>query len=82
MQSHPFIVTIAPKPAQELSLRDVIVNAIGVTGALTLIALVLGAIVALFLIRWHRRHPPEIDHLPSVSPFSQRPDAHPTSRAQ
>jgi Kef-type K+ transport system membrane component KefB len=82
VQSQPFIVTIVPKPAQEVSLRDVIVNAIGVTGALTLIALVLGAIVALVLIRWHKRHPPEIDHLPSVSPFSQRPDAPPTSQAQ
>ena len=66
MQSQPFIVTIAPKQAQELSIRDVIVNAIGVTGALTLIALVLGVIVAFFLVRWHKRHPPELDHLPSI----------------
>ena len=82
MQSQPFIVTLAPKPAQELSIRDVIVNAIGVTGALTLIALVLGVVVAFVLVRWHKRHPPELDHLPSVSPFSQGPDVRPTSRAQ
>ena len=73
MQSQPFIVTIVPKPAHELTIRDVIVNAIGVTGVLTLIALVLGAMVAFFLVRWHRRHPPELDHLPSVSPFSEKP---------
>ena len=66
MQGQPFIVTIAPKEAHELTIRDVIVNAIGVTGVLTLIALLLGVIVAFFLVRWHKRHPPERDHLPSI----------------
>lgn len=70
MQSQPFIVTIAPKEAHGLTIRDVIVNAIGVIGALMLIALVLGAFVAFLLVRRHRRHPPELDHLPSVSPYT------------
>ena len=65
-----------------MTIRDVILNAIGLTGALILLALALGVVVAFVLVRWHRRHPPELDHLPSVSPFTQGPDARPTSRAQ
>ena len=64
----PYIVKVIEEPKQELNFGDVIIGAIGVTGALVLLALVLGVVLAFLMIRWHRRHPPEHSHLPSVTP--------------
>jgi hypothetical protein len=80
-QSQPFIVKVIEEPKKELNFGDVIIGAFGVTGALMLLALVLGAVMAFLLIRWHRRHPPELGHLPSVTPAVPDPDVPPSSPA-
>jgi len=66
------IVTIAPKPDPGINLVDVIVGSFGITAIAVLIAAVLGVVLSYILIRWNRRHPPELDHLPSVSPLIAR----------
>ena len=65
----PYIVRVVREPVQETTVGDVILGALGLTGVLLLIALVLGAVLAFVLVRWHHRHPPEHDHLPPISPF-------------
>ena len=66
----PMIVTIVePPPAPQATIGDVLVAALGVAGCLTILALVLGGILALVLIARHRRHPPELDRMPPVSPY-------------
>ena len=70
------------EPAAETTLADVVLGALGLTGVLTLIALVLGALLALIMIRWHHRHPPELNHLPPVSPLVPDPGAPPSSQAR
>jgi hypothetical protein len=64
-----FVVTVIKQPAPSLTFGDVIIGAFGVTGVLVLISLVLAGCLAFVLVSWRRRHPPERDHLPSVSPF-------------
>jgi hypothetical protein len=63
----PVIVTLVPKATDETSWGDVIVGAFGLTGALVALALVLGAVMALVLVRWNKRHRPEEDHMPHVT---------------
>jgi hypothetical protein len=75
----PYIVKVIEEPKTELNFGDVIIAAFGVTGALVLLALVLGAVMAVLLIRWHRRHPPEHHHLPPVTPSVTEPDPRPSS---
>lgn len=75
----PFIVTVIEEPRQETTVGDILVAAFGVTGVLVLLSLVLGGLVAFLLIRWHRRHPPELGHLPSISPSVPDSDARPSS---
>jgi hypothetical protein len=71
----PFVVTIIPqKPAAETTLSDVLVGSLGLTGALILLALVLGVVVAVLRFGWNRLHPAEDDHLPPVSPLIKRGD--------
>jgi hypothetical protein len=65
----PFIVVPIPAPVHEASIFDVILSAMGLTGALIVASLVLGAGFALLLMIWHRRHPPEADRLPPISPL-------------
>ena len=67
----PFIINLPQQPAESTSLADVVVGSLGITGLLILLALVLGAIVAFVLVQWHRRHPPDADHMPSVSQTPQ-----------
>ena len=74
MQTQPrpadaFMVTVIKEPAPEVSYGDVILNALGVAGALATVSIVLAGVMALVLVRFRRRHPPERDHLPSVSPL-------------
>jgi hypothetical protein len=77
--SQPFIVKVIEEPKDELNFGDVIIAAFGVTGVLVLLALLLGAVMAFVLIRWHRRHPPELAHLPSVTPAAADPDVPPSA---
>jgi hypothetical protein len=74
----PFIVKPIREAVPETTLADVVVGALGLTGLMVLVALVLGLVVAALMIGWHRRRPPEDDHLPSVSPFAGRSNAPPS----
>jgi hypothetical protein len=65
----PIIIQLTPKPAETTNIGDVIVGALGVAGAITVAAVVLGCVVAVGLVIWHRMHPPAADHLPPVSPL-------------
>jgi hypothetical protein len=62
-----FVVTVIREPAKEVTFGDVILSALGVTGVLVILSLVLAALLAFVLLWWRRRHPPE--HLPPVSPL-------------
>ena len=73
-----FIVTVIKEPARQTTIADVIIGSLGLAGALLLISLLLGAFVGLVLVRWHRRHPPESEHLPPVSPLIPDPGAPPS----
>jgi ABC-type phosphate transport system permease subunit len=67
------IVTIVPQPDKGMSFADVIVGSFSITAIAIVVAGVLGVILAYILIRWHRRHPPEGDHLPSINPLIAGP---------
>ena len=77
-----FIVTIQKTPAEELTIREVILGSLGVAGMLLIIAIVLGGVLSVLLLGWRRRHPLEADHLPPVSPLIPDPTTRPTSQAQ
>jgi hypothetical protein len=81
-ETKPFIVQIAPQPTDEVTVGDVLLGSIGLTGALVLLSLVLAGLFAFLLVRRHRRHPPELDHPPSISPFVVETDARPSSPAR
>ena len=74
-----FVVTVIREPAKEITFGDVILSALGVTGVLVILSLVLAALLAFVLVGWRRRHPPEADHLPSGSPLIPRQDPPPSS---
>ena len=79
----PYIVRVVREPAaQETTVGDVILGALGLTGVLLLIALALGALLAFVLVRWHHRHPPERDHLPPISPLVANSNSPPSSQAR
>jgi hypothetical protein len=73
-QPQPYIVTVIEEPKKETTYGDVLIAAFGVTGVLVLLALVLGAVLSVLLIRWHKRHPPERSHLPSITNAVPEPD--------
>lgn len=77
-----FIVTIQKTPAQELTIKDVILGSLGVAGMLLLIAIVLGGVLSVLLLGWRKRFPLERDHLPPVSPLIPDPTTPPTSQAR
>ncbi len=77
-----FIVTIQKTPAEELTIKDVVVGSLGVAGVLLLIAIVLGGVLSMLLLGWRRRFPLEANHLPPVSPLIPDPTARPTSQAR
>jgi hypothetical protein len=76
------IVSVVEAPTDEITLADVIFGSFGVVGALTLLALVLGGILALLFVAWHRRHPPESGHMPPVSPLVPNSNVPPSVRAR
>jgi hypothetical protein len=61
------IVTLVPKPTQQVNIADVLVGSLGLAGALLLGAAVLGVVFALGMVVWKKLHPPEEDHLPSIT---------------
>lgn len=65
-----FMVRLVEQPAPEVTVGDVILGSLGVAGAMTLIALVLGALVGWILIRRSRDRGIEDEHPPSIHPFS------------
>jgi hypothetical protein len=65
--SQPYIVTLVDKPTPQTTFADVLIGAFGITGVLVLVALVLGAVLALVLVKWNQRHRPEENHLPPIT---------------
>jgi len=84
--SQPIYVTVARDPADMESpgttVVNIIVGSLGLAGAMLLASVLLGGLVAFLLIRWHRRHPPECDHLPPVSPLIADSGSRPSSPAR
>jgi positive regulator of sigma E activity len=68
-----FVVTVIETPAREITLGDVIFGSLGVVGVLVLLALVLGGALSFLMVAWNRRHPPESEHMPPVSPLVPGP---------
>jgi ABC-type phosphate transport system permease subunit len=77
-----FIVQVVEEPTDEITIADVIFGSFGVVGALTLLALVLGAALAVIFVVWHRRHPPEANHMPPVAPLMPEAGAPPSARGR
>ena len=78
MQTPPpesFVVTIAQTPADEVTLAEVIFGSFGLVGALTALAILLGAVLSIVMVLWNRRHRPETDHMPSVAPDVSTPSS-------
>jgi len=61
------IVTLVDRPTSQTNFADVLIGSFGITGILVLVAAVLGVIMAFVLVKWHKRHRPEDDHLPSIT---------------
>jgi hypothetical protein len=81
----PMIVQIVPEPARQTTLADVLIGALGITGLLVLAAVLAGALLAVVLLRWNRRHPPQAGHLPPVAPLTPilpRSEPRPSSQAR
>jgi hypothetical protein len=66
LQNGPVIVTLVDRPSDQTTFADVLLGAFGITGILVAIAVVLGGLFAFGLVKWHQRHRPEDDHMPSV----------------
>ncbi len=64
------IVRLVEQPAPRVTVVDVIVGALGIAGAMTLTAVILGAALGwLFIVR-SRRRGIEAEHPPSIHPFN------------
>ncbi|NQW04064.1 MAG: hypothetical protein HQ485_08550 [Acidobacteria bacterium] len=70
-EAQPFIVEIIRPPAQETTVADVLIGALGLAGVFALAALPLGLVAGYLLIQWHARKRPEDDHMPHVGPSMQ-----------
>jgi hypothetical protein len=55
--SSPILVRVVGPATDELSLGDVILSALGLTGAITAAAVVLGIVLGGMFILYRRRHP-------------------------
>jgi ABC-type Fe3+ transport system permease subunit len=75
----PLIVTIVDKPAREMTVLDLFLNSFSLTVVAVLTGVILGGVLGLLLLRLRHRHPPEMDHLPSISPLVPDPHRPPTS---
>jgi ABC-type phosphate transport system permease subunit len=53
----PILVRVIGPPSEELTLGDVILGALGLTGAITVAAMVLGIGLGVLFILYRRRHP-------------------------
>jgi ABC-type Fe3+ transport system permease subunit len=65
--SAPIIVTLVDKPTPQTDYGDVIIASLGLAGALGILAVLLGAVMAFVLVYWNRRHRPESDHMPQIT---------------
>jgi positive regulator of sigma E activity len=74
-QQDPIIITIVPQPERHMTVMDLFMGSFFLTALAVVVAVVLGGVVAFILVRKHKRHPPELDHLPSVSPYSRGSDS-------
>jgi hypothetical protein len=73
-QPQSLVVTVIPStPAERTTVGDVIIGSFGLAGALVLLALALGVVVAALRVAWIRRHPREADRLPPISPYVNGP---------
>lgn len=70
----PFIVEIIRPPSDELTISDLLVNSLGLAGALAVAAIPLGLIAGYLLIRWNARRRPEDNHMPHISPSLELKD--------
>lgn len=61
-----FIVRLVEEPTPEVTVADVILGSLGVAGAMTLTAVLLGLLVGWFLIRRSRHRGIEAEHPPSI----------------
>ena len=64
------IVRLVEQPAPEVTVVDVIVGALGIAGAMTLAAVVLGAALGWLFILRSRRRGIEAEHPPSIQPYN------------
>lgn len=65
-----FIVRLVETPVEEVTVADVIIGALGVAGAMTLAAVLLGLALGWLLIVRSRRRGVEREHPPSIHPFN------------
>lgn len=65
-----FIVRLVETPVEEVTVADVIIGSLGIAGAMTLAAVVLGLALGWVLIVRSRRRGGEGEHPPSIHPFN------------
>ena len=53
----PILVRVVGPATEEVTLGDVLINALGLTGAITVTAMVLGIVLGGLFILYRRRHP-------------------------
>ena len=53
----PILVRVVGPATEEVTLGDVLINALGLTGAITVSAMVLGIVLGGLFILYRRRHP-------------------------
>ncbi len=80
--SKPFIVVPIPAPTHQASFGDVVLGALGLTGALVIASLVMAVVFAGVLVIWHRRHRPEESRMPPISPLVVDPTRRESSQAR
>jgi ABC-type phosphate transport system permease subunit len=78
-QQEPFIVTVVQQPEKQTTVLDLFLGSLSLTVMAVVAGVVLGGLLGLLLVRWHRRHPPESAHLPPISPFVPDPNRPPSS---
>jgi len=64
-----YMVTVIKEPVKQTTLADVIIGSFGITGILFAASLMLGIVVALVRVGWNKRHRPEDNRIPPISPL-------------